>query len=95
MKTHAPQVDTASVAARVAQLPHVPMDSLWALWDKHFDERPNHHHRTWLESRLAYKIQEEAFGAMSSSLKRRLEKIGEKVSSCFAIRRRRHILFFI
>lgn len=28
-------------------------------------------------TRLAYKIQEEAFGAMSSSLKRRLEKIGE------------------
>ena len=46
MKTHAPQVDTASVAARVAQLPHLPMDSLWALWDEHFDERPNHHHRT-------------------------------------------------
>ena len=66
MTTHASQ---ESVAARLAQLPYLPMENLWALWD--------HHHRTWLESRLAYKIQEEAFGAMSSSLKRRLEKIGE------------------
>ena len=77
MKTHAPQVDTASVAARVAQLPHLPMDSLWALWDEHFDERPNHHHRTWLETRLAYKIQERAFGGLKGSVRRKLEEIGE------------------
>ena len=74
MTTHASQ---ETVAARLAQLPYLPMENLWALWDQHFDRRPGHHHRTWLESRLAYKIQEEAFGAMSSSLKRRLEKIGE------------------
>ena len=52
------QPSTASVAARVAALPHLSMDDLWALWDDHFDERPGHHHRTWLESRLAYRIQE-------------------------------------
>lgn len=74
MTTHASQ---ETVAARLAQLPYLPMENLWALWDQYFDRRPGHHHRTWLESRLAYKIQEEAFGAMSSSLKRRLEKIGE------------------
>ena len=77
MTTHAPLLDAASVAARVAQLPHLPMDSLWALWDEYFDERPNHHHRTWLESRLAYKIQERAFGGLKASLRKRLEDIGE------------------
>lgn len=77
MKTHPPPVDTASVAARAAQLPHLPMDSLWALWEDHFDERPNHHHRTWLETRLAYKIQERAFGGLKGSVRRKLEKIGE------------------
>ncbi|MBA4058840.1 MAG: elements of external origin [Verminephrobacter sp.] len=74
MTTHASK---ETVAARLAQLPYLPMENIWALWDQYFDRRPGHHHRTWLESRLAYKIQEEAFGAMSSSLKRRLEKIGE------------------
>ena len=74
MTTHASK---ETVAARLAQLPYLPMENLWALWDQYFDRRPGHHHRTWLESRLAYKIQEEAFGAMSQSLKRRLEKIGE------------------
>ncbi len=53
------------------------MDNLWALWDEHFDERPNHHHRTWLESRLAYKIQERALGGLKSSVRRKLEEIGE------------------
>jgi hypothetical protein len=53
------------------------MDSLWALWDEHFDERPNHHHRTWLETRLAYKIQERAFGGLKGSVRRKLEEIGE------------------
>ena len=63
MTTHADQAGPASVAARVAELPHLPMERLWALWDEYFDERPHHHHRTWIESRLAYRIQERAFGA--------------------------------
>jgi hypothetical protein len=53
------------------------MDSLWALWDERFDERPNHHHRTWLESRLAYKIQDRAFGGFKPATRRKLEEIGE------------------
>lgn len=77
MTAHAANTERASVAARVAQLPHLAMDSLWALWDEYFDERPNHHHRTWLESRLAYKIQERAFGGLKPTLKRKLEQIGE------------------
>lgn len=77
MTAHAPRPDMASIASRVAQLPHLSMDNLWALWDEHFDERPNHHHRTWLESRLAYKIQERAFGALKPAVRRRLEEIGQ------------------
>ncbi len=77
MTAHTPQTDAASIAARIAPLPHLPMESLWALWDEHFDERPNHHHRTWLESRLAYKIQERALGGLKCSVRRKLEEIGE------------------
>ena len=77
MTPHAQQSDTASVAARIAQLSHLPMEDLWALWDELFDERTNHHHRTWLESRLAYKIQARAFGGLKASVRRKLEEIGE------------------
>ena len=77
MTTHATLPDTATVSARIAQLPLLPMDSIWALWDEHFDQRPNHHHRTWLESRLAYKLQERAFGGLKVPVRRKLESIGE------------------
>lgn len=77
MTTHAPLPDNATISARIAQLPLLPMDSLWALWDEHFDQRPNHHHRTWLESRLAYKLQERAYGGLKVSVRRKLESTGE------------------
>lgn len=67
----------ATIADQLAQLPNLPMKNLWAMWDEFFDQRPGHHHRTYIESRLAYKLQERAFGSLSSALRRRLEKIGE------------------
>ena len=76
MKAHAPST-TTSVAAQVAGLPHLSMDDLWKLWDEHFDERPGHHHRGWLESRLAYRIQERAFGGLKPSLRKKLEDVGQ------------------
>ena len=77
MTTHAPLPDTATVSARIAQLSLLPMDCIWAMWDEHFGQRPNHHHRTWLESRLAYKLQERAFGGLKVPVRRKLESIGE------------------
>ena len=74
MTTHASK---ETVAARLAQLPYLPMENLWALWDQYFDRRPGHHHRTWLESRLAYKLQERAYGGLKVSVRRKLESIGE------------------
>ena len=66
-----------SIAAQIAQLPNLPMEKLWALWDDFFDCRPGHHQRTHVESRIAYKLQERAFGGLPAALRRRLEKIGE------------------
>jgi hypothetical protein len=65
------------LALQIAQLPKLPMEQLWALWDSHFETRPNHHHRTWLESRLAYRIQELALGGLKPALRRKLQLIGE------------------
>jgi hypothetical protein len=67
----------ANLAAQIAQLPTLPMENLWALWNEFFDRRPGHHHRTYLETRIAYKLQERAHGGLPATLRRRLEKIGE------------------
>ena len=66
-----------TVIAQIAQLPDLPMDGLWALWDDLFDRRPGHHQRTYLESRIAYRLQERAFGGLPKHVRAKLEKIGE------------------
>lgn len=76
MLTPKPLPDAASVAARVAHLPHLTMEQLWATWDEYFGERPNHHQRTWLESRLAYRMQEHAFGGLKPTVRAQFEEIG-------------------
>lgn len=65
------------IVTQIAQLPRLPMENLWVLWDEFFDQRPGHHQRTYIESRIAYKLQERAFGGLPTALRRRLEKIGE------------------
>jgi hypothetical protein len=67
----------STIIAQMAQLPALPMENLWALWDELFDRRPGHHQRTYLESRIAYKLQERAFGGLSGHIRAKLEKIGE------------------
>ena len=66
-----------SVSALLARLPEMHMDALWSLWDKHFPVRPKNHHRGFVQSRLAYKIQELAYGGLHAATRRQLERIGE------------------
>lgn len=70
----------APVAARVSELSYLPMAEIWALWDRYFTRRPPYPNRTHVESRIAYKLQEEAFGGLAPETKRRLEAIGAKHS---------------
>jgi hypothetical protein len=60
--------------AQIAQLPQLAMDKLW---DELFDRRPGHHLRTYLESRIGYRLQERAFGGLSSHVRCKLEQIGQ------------------
>jgi hypothetical protein len=69
-----------SVAARVATLPKLPMKDLWALWDRYFPRRPNHHNRDYVQARVAYKLQEEAYGGLKATVQRQLLRIGEAQS---------------
>lgn len=83
----------ASVAARVAELGHLPMGELWTLWDRYFERRPEYPNRTHVESRIAYKLQEEAFGGLAPETRRRLEAIGAKYSKIKPRAPRRSISF--
>ena len=70
----------ASVAVQVAGLAYLPMSELWTVWDRYFPRRPDYPNRTHVESRIAYKLQEEAFGGLAPETRRRLEAIGAKHS---------------
>ena len=70
----------ASVAAQVAALASMSMPELWTLWDRYFPRRPDYPNRTYVESRIAYKLQEEVFGGLAPATRRRLEAIGAKHS---------------
>ena len=72
--------DTSSVAKQVASLPSIPLPDLWALWDRFFKSRPEKTNRVYLESRIAYKLQEEAFGGLDPDTRRRLANIGVRQS---------------
>lgn len=71
---------SSSVAAQLATLPSMPMPDLWALWDQHFPRRPAHRNRHYVESRLAYRIQEQAYGALPTPIRRMLVEAGAKHS---------------
>ncbi|WP_445938022.1 DUF2924 domain-containing protein [Pseudomonas sp.] len=70
-----------SVAARITELSGLPMAELWLLWDRYFTRRPVFPNRNYIESRIAYKFQEEAFGGLAVSTRQRLEAIGAKHSN--------------
>lgn len=70
----------ATVVAQITDLSCMPMADLWSLWDRYFPRRPDHPNRTHIESRIAYKLQEQAFGGLAPETKQRLETIGAKHS---------------
>ena len=57
------------------------MKQLWTLWDQYFPRRPSHHNRNYVEARIAYKLQEEAFGGLTSTLRQQLIRLGEAQST--------------
>src|SRR5436190_6126969 len=70
---------TQSVVARVAALNGAPAPELKALWRKLFETEPPPYNRRFLESRLAYRIQELVYGGLKPETMRRLEQLGEQL----------------
>lgn len=65
-----------SISAQLAALPSLPMSDLWALWDQHFPPRPSHRNRNYVESRLAYRIQELAYSVLPTNIRKMLIEAG-------------------
>jgi hypothetical protein len=71
------QQDT--VLARVAALKAMPTPKLKEHWLTLFDAPAPPYNRRFLESRLAYRIQELAYGGLKPETIRRLEQLGEQL----------------
>ncbi len=72
--------ESISVAAQLAALPGLSMAELWALWDTHFPRRPGTWNRDYVASRIAYKIQEAAYGGIDPNICGKLMRLGESKS---------------
>jgi hypothetical protein len=67
------------IPARLAALKAATMPELKAQWRDLFDSEPPPFNRRYLESRLAYRIQELAYGGLKPETIRRLERLGEEL----------------
>lgn len=84
MKSAAPTASESERAGQITEqilaLSTMTMPQLWALWDRFFARRPARPNRVHLESRLAYKLQEEAFGALPVETRELLANYGARFS---------------
>ena len=67
------------IPARLAALKTTPTPGLKKQWRDLFDSEPPPFNRRYLESRLAYRIQELAYGGLKPETLARLEALGEQL----------------
>jgi hypothetical protein len=68
-----------TVLARLAALKTTPTPDLKRQWRDLFETEPPPYNRRFLESRLAYRIQELAYGGLRPETVARLEALGEEL----------------
>jgi hypothetical protein len=83
----------ASVTAQIARLPQLPMAEIKALWRKLYGTDNPTHNRQFLERRIAYKLQENAFRTVDDSqlLERNARRIHALIESGKAPKRDREL----
>ena len=82
---------TDPIPARLAALKTMPMPDLKAEWRALFETEPPPFNRRHLQNRIAYRIQELAYGGLKPETLRRLQILGEQYdSNNVSIRRIRH-----
>ena len=72
-------IPPADVLGRLAALKTAPAADLQAQWRELFGKEAPPHNRSFLQSRLAYRIQELAHGGVKPETLRRLEALGEQL----------------
>ena len=80
-----------SLVARIAALKTSPTPHLKQMWREMFLTEPPPFNRRFLETRLAYRIQELALGGLRRETIKRLEKLGEQLDGGKPDVRRRRI----
>jgi hypothetical protein len=75
----APAIPPADVLGRLAALKTAATPALKQQWRELFGTEPPPYNRRFLESRLAYRIQELAYGGLKPETVRRLERLGEEL----------------
>jgi hypothetical protein len=80
---------TDPIPARLAALKTTPTPDLKQQWRELFESEPPPFNRRYLESRLAYRIQELAYGGLKPETVKRLEALGDEVGSMTAPNRKR------
>ncbi len=69
---------TDTVLAQLAALKDAPAPALKAKWRALFDSEPPPYNRRFLESRLAYRIQELAYGGLKNETTEQLRTLGKQ-----------------
>lgn len=84
-------IEGESVLARLVALKTTPMPALKQQWRDLFDKEPPPYNRPFLESRLAYRIQELVYGGLKPETIARLEALGEEFDGGNFTKRRKRL----
>jgi hypothetical protein len=84
----APKASQANVLRQLAMLQQATTAELKQRWPEMFGNDPPPFSRTYLQSRLAYRIQELAYGGLKPETVVRLEALGEKLDGGNTVLRR-------
>jgi DUF2924 family protein len=77
-----------TVLSQLAALKDAPADALKARWRELFETEPPAYNRRFLESRLAYRIQELAYGGLSRQTLDRLQAMAKQYATRDATERK-------
>ena len=69
-----------SIASQVAALPKTPTPELKQMWRELYDKEPPGFSRTYLISRLAYRIQKLAYGGLKPATRAKLDALDPKAA---------------
>jgi hypothetical protein len=83
-----PKIPPAQVLGRLAALQTAPTAELKEQWRTLFGKEPPPWNRAYIQSRLAYRIQELAYGGLKPETRARLEALGEQLDGGNIVLRR-------